>query len=87
MYSHNGNGLLISEKKEESETSGAPTESDGIIPRAVFDLFQTIERETNNNKKISVEMSFLEIYNEEARDLLTTENSQNNLFIREGADG
>ena len=68
--------------------------SDGIIPRAVSDLFQCIQKDPE--RSISVKMSFLEIYNEEARDLLsggTTTSADKetstapSLFIREGADG
>lgn len=51
-----------------------PRDTDGIIPRAVFDLFASV-REYNaklgdNCEKIKVELSYLEIYNEECRDLL-----------------
>lgn len=61
-------------------------ELDGIIPRAVYDLFESIEKD--KNKSVSVEMSFLEIYNEEARDLLAEQHGGNqSLFIREGSDG
>lgn len=71
-----------------SETGDGATvgDMDGIIPRAVSDLFAAIENDQENN--ISVEMSFLEIYNEDARDLLSEGNTDNqSLFIREGSNG
>lgn len=44
-------------------------EFDGIIPRACVDLFQQIQSRCDGNAQ--VELSYLEIYNEEMRDLLT----------------
>eukprot|EP00550_Attheya_septentrionalis_P002547 CAMPEP_0198286518 /NCGR_PEP_ID=MMETSP1449-20131203/5588_1 /TAXON_ID=420275 /ORGANISM="Attheya septentrionalis, Strain CCMP2084" /LENGTH=1430 /DNA_ID=CAMNT_0043984289 /DNA_START=169 /DNA_END=4461 /DNA_ORIENTATION=- len=48
-------------------------EEDGIIPRAVYDLFQTRSEMKGGEERVQVEMSYLEIYNEEARDLLTSQ--------------
>jgi hypothetical protein len=69
---------------DESE-SGKPQKMDGIIPRAVYDLFKTIGKDTN--RIITVDMSFLEIYNEEARDLLSEQQGESNLYIRENSEG
>lgn len=44
-------------------------EFDGIIPRACVDLFKQIQTRCDGNAQ--VELSYLEIYNEEMRDLLT----------------
>jgi hypothetical protein len=61
-----------------------PGEGDGIIPRAVFDLFLTRNQMKKGTERVKVEMSYLEIYNEEARDLLCTDPSkQNTLHIRD----
>ena len=61
-----------------------PMKNAGILPRACQDLFDTITSKCDGNGK--VELSYLEIYNEEVRDLLsektgkashTTQNSRN----------
>mmetsp|Transcript_18352 Transcript_18352/g.42319 ORF Transcript_18352/g.42319 Transcript_18352/m.42319 type:complete len:948 (+) Transcript_18352:331-3174(+) len=46
-------------------------EFDGIIPRACVDLFSQIQSRCDGNAQ--VELSYLEIYNEEMRDLLVNE--------------
>lgn len=46
-------------------------EFDGIIPRACVDLFSQIQTRCDGNAQ--VELSYLEIYNEEMRDLLADE--------------
>ena len=59
----------------------------GILPRACDDLFQTILEKCDGNA--TVELSYLEIYNEEIRDLLAQPNSSRNkeLKIRETLNG
>lgn len=54
-------------------------ENDGMIPRACIDLFDTIQEKCDGNAK--VELSYLEIYNEEIRDLLADKETP--LKIRE----
>jgi hypothetical protein len=44
-------------------------DSDGVIPRACADLFTTIQNKCEGNAH--VELSYLEVYNEEIRDLMT----------------
>ena len=59
-------------------------EGDGMIPRACIDLFDNVSRKCDGNAQ--VELSYLEIYNEEVRDLLSsTENAS--LKIRENLNG
>jgi Kinesin motor domain len=61
--------------------------SGGLIPHCCDDLFQTIETKCDD---AVVEMSYLEIYNEEIRDLLTDQNVGNNaksLRLRETMNG
>ena len=60
-------------------TSSEIGEMEGIIPRSCADLFDQINNRCDGNAQ--VELSYLEIYNEEMRDLLTGDsgtNSKNN---------
>jgi len=52
-----------------------PAASDGIIPRAVYDLFHQRQQMPQGTQRVTISMSYLEIYNEEARDLLATDTS------------
>lgn len=45
-------------------------EQPGIIPRLCSSLFGRTERETREGEGFTVEVSFMEIYNEKVRDLL-----------------
>lgn len=56
----------------------------GIIPRTFDHIFQRIENMAKN-KQFLVKVSFLELYNEEIRDLLA-KNVKNKLDIRENPD-
>eukprot|EP00339_Tiarina_fusa_P029749 CAMPEP_0117069750 /NCGR_PEP_ID=MMETSP0472-20121206/48950_1 /TAXON_ID=693140 ORGANISM="Tiarina fusus, Strain LIS" /NCGR_SAMPLE_ID=MMETSP0472 /ASSEMBLY_ACC=CAM_ASM_000603 /LENGTH=645 /DNA_ID=CAMNT_0004792471 /DNA_START=354 /DNA_END=2291 /DNA_ORIENTATION=+ len=58
-------------------------EHDGIIPRATSDLFRMINDRCDGNA--DVELSYMEIYNEEIRDLM--DDSSSGLRIRETLDG
>jgi hypothetical protein len=61
-------------------------ESDGVIPRACYDLFQNIRDKCDGNAQ--VECSYMEVYNEEIRDLLSPSNADaSQLRIRETLDG
>eukprot|EP01083_Nonionella_stella_P269082 910157_1 len=46
----------------------------GVIPSAIHDIFDTLSRRTNNDYK--VQCSFIEIYNEEIKDLLDPHTSK-----------
>lgn len=59
------------------------SEMDGIIPRCCVDLFDSIASKCDGNAK--VELSYLEIYNEEINDLLVEVKKP--LKIRETLDG
>ncbi len=59
-------------------------EEDGVIPRACADLFQTIREKCDGNAR--VELSYLEIYNEDIKDLLATDKNTP-LRIRETLNG
>lgn len=49
---------------------GLPSAGAGIIPRALSKLFQHLESQIDD---YSVKISYVELYNEELRDLLSTE--------------
>ena len=73
-----GDGDGGEEKEEEASSGGesgsaaigAAPEGEGIIPRAVRDLFRVRSSLPGGAGRTEVELSYLEIYNEEARDLL-----------------
>jgi hypothetical protein len=56
---------------------------DGIIPRAVHDVFGYMKQITCGAERVKVQMSYLEIYNEEAKDLLSKDASPPDLQIRD----
>lgn len=61
---------------------------DGIIPRAVHELFDLVKRTPDGQERMKVDMSFLEIYNEEAKDLLCADpDLATDLTIRESPNG
>eukprot|EP00934_Nitzschia_sp_Nitz4_P007192 Nitzschia sp. Nitz4//scaffold344_size17659//1756//3891//NITZ4_008808-RA/size17659-processed-gene-0.17-mRNA-1//-1//CDS//3329548603//7182//frame0 len=61
-------------------------ESDGVIPRACADLFHSIQTKCDGNAQ--VELSYLEIYNEEIRDLMVADGEETaDLRIRETLNG
>lgn len=66
-----GGGNLLTQTEEEL----------GIIPRAVKQIFTTIQN--NPSRAYGVKLSYFEIYKEELKDLLDTESSSKDLHIRE----
>lgn len=60
-------------------------ETDGIIPRATADLFKMIKAKCDGNAQVDV--SYLEIYNEEIRDLMVDKGDAEELRIRETLNG
>ena len=67
-------GKSVSEDSKFSSDSYAPEATDGLIPRFVSDLFHR----TNalQGRKIDITVSFLEIYNENCKDLLNPHEEQ-----------
>lgn len=55
---------------------------EGIIPQICKDLFRKISRNSSEQLKYSVEVSYMEIYCERVRDLLNPKN-KGNLRVRE----
>jgi len=62
-----------------------PPELKGIIPNSFKHIFEKISLEGSDKKKYLVRASYLEIYNEEIRDLLSRD-PKNRLELRESVD-
>ena len=65
-----------------------PDDEIGIIPRVVNDVFAEAHRRAESGaSETSVRCAFLEVHNEEVRDLLHPDTSPKRITIRERADG
>ena len=64
-------------------------EDEGVIPRAIRHVYETLDtvHTGNTSRLVSVHVSFLEIYNEECRDLLHVDIPSRDIMIREDKDG
>ncbi|XP_022291118.2 kinesin-like protein KIF25 isoform X2 [Crassostrea virginica] len=87
-YGQTGSGkthtMLGSHKNEDYNPSREPHRDEGVIPRAARELFRLIsEKQTGTHK---VEVSVLEIYNNDIRDLLSNDPSIKH-DINTSADG
>jgi len=58
----------------------------GIVSLVVRDLFQSFKKEADNGFEFNIKLSYLEIYNEHARDLLTL-NSEELMIIEDSRRG
>ena len=67
--------------KTYSMMGGYSDESRGLIPRICADLFEHIK--STPNIEFKVEISYLEIYAEQIRDLLNSDSNTSNLKVRE----
>ena len=72
-------------KTHTMEGCADPPELKGIIPNSFKHIFERIACEQNGTKKFLVRASYLEIYNEEIRDLLSRD-PKNRLELRENVD-
>ena len=59
----------------------------GIIQLAARDIFRSIEEDSSENSSTSVRVSYVEIYNEDLRDLLNNRQSSTSLTIRDDKKG
>ena len=77
-YGQTGTGKTYTMSGDMTDTLGLLSDSAGIIPRVLHSLFRQLEiNETEN----SVKCSFIELYNEELRDLLAAdENTKLKIF-------
>ena len=71
-YGQTGTGKTYTMSGDMSDTLGLLSESAGIIPRVLHSLFGKLEAEEAES---SVKCSFIELYNEELRDLLSAEDN------------
>jgi len=71
--------------KTYSMIGGNSEQTKGIIPRICCELFEYIKKADESKMKYQVELSYLEIYAEQIRDLIFPENNKN-LKVREHPD-
>ena len=88
-YGQTGSGKTFTMGTDGSGGVGATTggstdipESSGVIARAVHDLFQMKESLPNGAERVKVTMSYLEIYNEQAIDLLNDDPASANATLQ-----
>ena len=89
-YGQTGSGKTFTMGTVPSE-SNSPNQNDGLIPRACRDLFDNIRIKCDNQAELTC--SYMEVYNEEIRDLLVNNAKQqqqqqhSQLRIRETLEG
>ncbi|KAI9682000.1 MAG: kinesin motor protein cin8 [Caeruleum heppii] len=71
-YGQTGTGKTYTMSGDMSDTLGLVSDAAGIIPRVLHSLFKKLEGEETES---SVKCSFIELYNEELRDLLSADDS------------
>jgi len=69
-YGQTGTGKTYTMSGDMTDTLGLLSDAAGIIPRVLYSLFQKLESE---ELECSVKCSFIELYNEELRDLLSAD--------------
>jgi len=71
-YGQTGTGKTYTMSGDMTETFGMLSEAAGIIPRVLQSLFNKLEID---DAESSVKCSFIELYNEELRDLISADES------------
>jgi kinesin family protein 11 len=71
-YGQTGTGKTYTMSGDMNDTLGMLSDAAGIIPRALYALFNKLELD---DAESSVKCSFIELYNEELRDLVSTEDN------------
>ncbi|KIW20748.1 hypothetical protein PV08_01326 [Exophiala spinifera] len=71
-YGQTGTGKTYTMSGDMTDTYGLLSDAAGIIPRVLYSLFQKLEAE---ELECSVKCSFIELYNEELRDLLSPDDA------------
>ena len=80
-YGMTGAGKTFTMFGDIYNSTGGLNEHPGIITLIVNDLFQVFEKERENGYEFNLKFSYIEIYNEQTRDLLN--NTNENLMIVE----
>ncbi|KAL9189584.1 hypothetical protein ACHAXT_009259 [Thalassiosira profunda] len=78
-YGQTGSGKTFTMGTDGSTVGPA---SEGVIARAVYDLFRAQQALPNGDERVKVTMSYLEIYNEQAVDLLNDDTSAVNATLQ-----
>ncbi|OJJ51758.1 hypothetical protein ASPZODRAFT_55698 [Penicilliopsis zonata CBS 506.65] len=82
-YGQTGTGKTYTMSGDMTDTLGILSDNAGIIPRVLYSLFQKLE-----DTESTVKCSFIELYNEELRDLLSVEeNPKLKIFENEPRKG
>ena len=71
-YGQTGTGKTYTMSGDMTDTLGLLSDAAGIIPRTLYSLFQRLEAD---DVECSVKCSFIELYNEDLRDLLASDDS------------
>lgn len=71
-YGQTGTGKTYTMSGDMTDTLGILSENAGIIPRVLYSLFTKLE-----DRESTVKCSFIELYNEELRDLLSPDDKAN----------
>src|SRR5436309_14982790 len=71
-YGQTGTGKTYTMSGDMADTLGLLSDAAGIIPRVLYWLFQRLE---TDQIECSVKCSFIELYNEELRDLLSIDDN------------
>ena len=79
-YGQTGTGKTYTMTGDMTDTLGLLSDDAGIIPRVLYALFQRLA-----DREFTVKCSFLELYNEELRDLLSTEEGTKLKIYEDGA--
>lgn len=80
-YGQTGTGKTYTMSGDMSENFGMLSDAAGIIPRVLHSLFNKIEA---SQAESSVKCSFIELYNEELRDLLATDDNTKLKIFEDG---
>jgi len=87
VYGQTGSGKTFTMEGYEYQTSDVTAikpivnrttneSNDGIIPRAIRDLFQAVQLKRSANQKITVTCQYIQLYNEKIFDLLNTKSQK-----------
>ncbi|ODQ63380.1 kinesin-domain-containing protein, partial [Nadsonia fulvescens var. elongata DSM 6958] len=72
-YGQTGTGKTFTMSGDLADNHGRPAHDAGIIPRTLFQLFRELDKET---AEYSVKVSYIELYNEELRDLISQDDDR-----------